>query len=125
MYTQDSQIPVKRLQLNHASGTLVEAPKKALFLRGPIPLEWLKSAAKLPGKTLNVALALRWLQGMSAGKPFKLTQKALDTFSVSRETAGDCLVRLEQHELIQVVRKPGRSPIVSIVELHSAISDGM
>ena len=124
MYTPDSQIPVKRLQLNRASGTLVDSPKKALFLRGPIPLEWLAAAATLPGKTLNVALALRWLQGMSAGQPFKLAQKALDMLNVSRETAGDCLVRLEQHGLIQVVRKPGRSPIVSIVELHSAISDG-
>jgi hypothetical protein len=116
MHTLDSEIPVKRLQLNHASGKLAEAPKKDLFLRGPIPLEWLASAAKLPGKTINVALALRWLQGMSAGKPFKLTQKALDRLNVSRETAGDCLVRLEQQGLIQVVRKPGRSPVISILD---------
>ena len=121
MHTPDSKIPVKRLQLNHASGKLAEAPKRELFLRGPIPLDWLASAAKLPGKTLNVALALRWLHGMSAGKPFKLTQKALDWLNVSRETAGDCLVRLEQHGLIQVVRKPGRSPVVSIVEQRSAL----
>ena len=116
MHTLDSEIPVKRLQLNHASGKLAEAPKKDLFLRGPIPLEWLASAAKLPGKTLNVALALRWLHGMSEGKPFKLTQKALDLLNVSRETAGDCLVRLEQQGLIQVVRKPGRSPVISILD---------
>lgn len=120
MYTPDSQIPVKRLQLNRTSGKLVEAPRKDLFLRGPIPLEWLASAAKLPGKTLNVALALWWLHGMSQGKPFKLAQNALDRLNVSRETAGDCLVRLEQHGLIQVIRKPGRSPVITIADQRSA-----
>ena len=122
MYTPDSQIPVKRLQLNRASGKLVEAPRKELFLRGPIPLEWLGQAARLPGKTLNVALALWWLHGMSQGKPFKLAQKALDTLNVSRETSGDCLVRLEQHGLIQVMRKPGRSPVISILDQRTAVS---
>lgn len=120
MHTPDSEIPVKRLQLNHASGKLAEAPKKDLFLRGPIPLEWLSQAARLPGKTLNVALALWWLHGMSHGKPFKLTQKALDRLNVSRETAGDCLVRLEQHGLIQVIRKPGCSPVIAISAQRSA-----
>ena len=121
MYTPDSQIPVKRLQLNRASGKLVEAPRKELFLRGPIPLEWLAAAAKLPGKTLNVALALWWLHGMSASKPFKLTQKALDRLNVSRETAGDCLVRLEQRGLIRVVRKVGRSPVISIPDQRTVV----
>jgi hypothetical protein len=59
-------------------------PKKELFLRGPIPLEWLVKAAALPGKTLNVAIALWWLYGMAKGQPFKLTRRSLKYLSVGQ-----------------------------------------
>ena len=111
----DREVPVKRLQLDASTGKLVDAPKAALFLRGPIPLDWLGSAAALPGKTLNVGIALWWLHGMAKGKPFKLTQKALQTLNVERDAASAALVRLEEAGLIRVVRKPGRRPTVSMV----------
>jgi hypothetical protein len=111
----DRDIPVKRLQLDATTGMLVESPKAALFLRGPIPLGWLGSAASLPGKTLNVGIALWWLHGMAKGKPFKLTQKALQTLNVERDAASAALARLEQAGLIRVVRQAGQRPTVSMV----------
>jgi len=111
----DRDVPVKRLQLDRTTGKLVDAPKAALFLRGPIPLAWLGSAASLPGKALNVGMALWWLHGMAKGKPFKLTQKALQTLNVERDAASAALVRLEQAGLIQVERKPGQRPTVSMI----------
>ena len=124
MYITDSCIPVKRLQLDSASRTLVDAPIKSLFIRGPISLSWLSSAASLSGKTINVALALWWLNGLSKGKPFKLTQKALDHLNVSREIAGDCLHRLEQQKLIRVKRRNGCSPVVMILALDATSAAG-
>jgi hypothetical protein len=109
----DRDVPVKRLQLG-ATGKLVESPKAALFLRGPIPLAWLASAAALPGKTLNVGIALWWLHGMAKGKPFKLTQKSLQTLNVERDAASAALVRLERVGLIRVVRKAGQRPTVAM-----------
>ena len=111
----DRDVPVKRLQLDTTTGKLVESPKAALFLRGPIPLAWLGSAASLPGKTLNVGIALWWLHGMAKGKPFKLTQKALQTLNVERDAASAALARLEQARLIRMVRQPGQRPTVSVV----------
>jgi hypothetical protein len=111
----DRDVPIKRLQLDATTGKLVESPKAALFLRGPIPLDWLGSAATLPGKTLHVGIALWWLHGMAKGKPFKLTQKALQTLNVERDAASAALVRLEQAGLIRVERKPGQRPAVSMV----------
>ena len=111
----DRDVPVKRLQLDCTNGKLVESQKAALFLRGPIPLNWLGSAAALPGKTLHVGIALWWLHGMARGKPFKLTQKALQTLNVERDAASAALVRLEQAGLIRVVRKTGQRPTVSMV----------
>lgn len=115
MYTSDSNLPVRRLQLSSATGKLETAPKKNLFLRGPIPLDWLSVAAHLPGKTLNVAIALWWCQGMANGKPFKLTQTALKMMDVERDAARLGLLRLEQAGLIEVERKSGQRPTVSIL----------
>ena len=111
----DLDIPVKRLQLNVVTGKLMSAPKKELFIKGPIPLEWLAKAAALPGKTVNVAMALWWHHGMAKGKPFKLTRMALMYFNIERDAAGLGLVRLEEAGLIQVGRNPGQRPTVTIV----------
>ena len=120
-YPPNPNIPVKRLQLDRESGVLVESPTKPLFLRGPIPMAWLEKAAALPGKTINVALALWWLHGMNDGKAFKLTRKALNYLHVSRDATYSSLERLEQHGLIQVERKSGSRPTISI--LHHEMSD--
>jgi hypothetical protein len=120
MYTpsnSDRDIPVKRLQLNVVTNKLESTPKKELFLRGPIPLEWLARAAALPGKTLNVAIALWWRHGMAGGKPFKLTQMALTAMNVERDAERAGLTRLEQAGLVRVERKPGQRPIISILDL--------
>ena len=120
-YIADRHVPVRRLQLDRASGVLAAAPREALFLRGPVPLEWLGRAAALPGKTLNVAIALWWRHGMAKGKPFKLTQQALKYLHVERDAASSGLVRLERAGLIQVERRTGQRPIISIV-MHAAAS---
>lgn len=114
-YTPDLRIPVRRLQLGISSGTLGDAPRKKLFLRGPVPLEWLRQAADLPGKTLNVAIALWWQHGMSKGKPIKLTQTALRYLNVERDAASAGLARLELAGLVEVERKPGQRPSISIL----------
>lgn len=112
----DSQHPVRRYQWHHDTGAYVATPQKKLFIRGPIPLAWVSAAANLPGKTLNVAMALRWLEGMNKGKPFKLTRKALKMVNVERDAASAGLNRLEQAGLIKLERKPGQRPYISILE---------
>lgn len=121
MYTppaSDLSVPVKRLQLDRATGSLVPAPEKVPFLRGPVPLDWLGAAAQQPGKTLNVAIALWWRHGMAGGKPFKLTRTALKTLNVKRDAASAGLTRLEEAGLIRVERRLGQRPIISILEVR-------
>ncbi len=115
MTNEEVNPPVKRYRLNPKSGTLMEAPPKPLFLRGPIPMDWLSKASDLPGKTLHLAMALWWLNGMSKGEAFKLTGKALDLLHVSRDAMRDGLNRLEQHGLIRVERKTGQRPVITIL----------
>lgn len=116
MYRPSASIAVRRLTFDLASGTLVPAPEKALFLRGPIPMPWLQRAAGLPGKTLHVAVALWWRYGMAQGKPFTLTRLAMKLVCIERDAASAALSRLEQAGLIHVHRKPGRRPVISIIQ---------
>ena len=117
----DKAITVRRLQLDVISGKLVSAPKKSLFLAGPIPLDWIHKAACLPGKSLNVAFAIWWLNGMAKGKPLKLTRLSLNSFCVKREAASAALNRLEMAGLIQLQRSHGKRPTIAILPCDSAI----
>ena len=112
---KDQNIPVKRLQLDRNSGVLVEAPHKSLFIKGPIPMDWISRAAGLPGKAVNVALAIFWLHGMAKNSPVKLTKRALSLLNVSRDAASDGVARLEAGGLISVERHPGRCHVVSVL----------
>jgi hypothetical protein len=109
-------IPVKRFQLkpSPAGSSLVEVGNARPFLKGPIPMDWLSRAASLPGKTINLALAVRWLVDMNGGKPAKLTSKALALLNVSEDACSDGLRRLESAGLITVARQPGQRPTVGI-----------
>ena len=117
---QDSQIPTKRYQLSPGGDRLVEKSRSTeLFLKGPIPLVWLSRAALLPGKTLNVALAICWLSGMSKNRAVKVTRQALQHFHVSRDAYLDALKRMEEVGLITVQRSSGRTAIVEILNIKT------
>ena len=101
-------IPERRLRFNANAKQFLEQKNRAPFLKGPIPLNWLSAAAALPGKTLNVALAVRWLADMSKGGEVHVTKAALKQFGVSEDAYRDGLGRLEVAGLVAVTRKAGR-----------------
>jgi hypothetical protein len=122
MYISDMSIPVKRVRHDSSTGQYIDAPMSVPFIRGPIPLAWLNAAAKLPGKTLNVGLAIWWLAGMSKTTAFKLTGKSLNQLGVSRDAASDALKRLEGNGLILVKRSPGQRPTVQILPVAQGVT---
>ena len=115
MYIDDKSIPVRRVRQDSSTGKYIDAPLSVPFLKGPIPMAWLNEAAKLPGKAINLGIAIWWLAGMAQTKTFKLTGKALDQLGVSRDAAADALKRLEGRGLIRVQRAPGQRPTVEIL----------
>jgi hypothetical protein len=112
----DADVPVKRLKFSSATGqySAVERNATKPFLRGPVSMEWLSAASSLPGKALQVALAIQWVAGMSAGRPFKLTGKALAMVHISVDAATDGVNRLEAAGLIALTRKPGQRPTIQL-----------
>ena len=83
-------------------------------------MAWLNEAAKLPGKAINLGIAIWWLNGMAKTKTVKLTGKALDYVNISRGAASDALKRLEESGLVRVQRPPGQRPIVEIIPFSTS-----
>lgn len=114
MSTNDRFIPYEKLRYTQGLG-FSKAKQVSLFIKGPIPMDWISTAAKLPGKAIQVALALYWMGGMNPQKQFKITRRALVLFNVSDDAYRDALLRMEAAKLIKVSRCPGQRALVEIV----------
>ena len=96
--------------------TSVLCHRSRLFLKGPIPLPWLCTAAQCSGKALHVALALWFQVGVNRMNRLSLSYRLLREFGVGRHAAYRGLRALEQAGLITVSKGRGRSPIVTLLE---------
>jgi len=86
------------------------------YLPGPIPVSWLSSAARLPGKSLHVAVALCVLRGSQKSRVVPLSNITSLRFGLDRNAKYRALAWLEEAGLIAVERKLGRAPVVTILE---------
>jgi len=85
------------------------------FLKGPIPLNWLATAAGLSGKSLAVAVALRYRAGLEKSLDgLVASPQLLRRFGVSRYAGYRGLESLERAGLVSVERRTGRCPRVTI-----------
>lgn len=116
-YSSTTQkIPEKRIAFNRETGKWVDRPVKKRFLKGSIPLDWIAAAAQLPGKTINVGIALWWLAGMSKTGVLKLTRQSQLALNISKDAERDGLRRLQQAGLIELTAQPGQRHSVRIIK---------
>jgi len=92
-------------------------------------MRWLSVAAKLPGKSaLAVALAIMFEAGRRRRtQDIILTTAILQRFGVNRKAKYRAVKKLEGANLITVVRRPNKNPIISVLTLEDgerATSDG-
>ena len=111
-------LPGMQMPKNEISSkpTIPSIKMKGLFLKGPIPLAWLMSSACLPGKTLEVGTALWFLSGLNKDLTVRLSNKLLREFGVDRYAKHRALRVMAESNLISVSQRPGRSPVVTILE---------
>jgi hypothetical protein len=118
------------LSVAHKSGrkiiaadvTILSLPGESTHrpLRGPIPLTWLLPALHLEGSALRVALAC-WLQaGWERSAEIELNLSDWRELKLSPQSASRGLKELEQATLVSVVRQPGQSVKVTILDQPSA-----
>ena len=88
-------------------------PRK--FLKGPVPLEWLRAAGVLPGKALHVGVELWYQSGLCRSRMIRFSYKSVQHFGLKRYAAYRGLKWLEGAGLVTVCRASGRCPIVTIL----------
>jgi hypothetical protein len=85
------------------------------FLKGPIPLDWIITAAKLPGKALHVGIALWFLAGLKRSRTVVLTPSWMRQIGLNRDAMYRGLAALERTGLVTVLRQPGKASRVTLV----------
>ena len=90
-------------------------PDRGCVLHRPVPLNWLSVAARLPGKSLHVGVALWFTQGLQGDCMVSLTNTAGIPFGFDRNAKYRALAWLEDAGLIAVERKLGRPPKIAIL----------
>lgn len=90
------------------------------YLRGPVPLEWLSAASRLPGKSLHVAIALWFMGGLQKSRVISLSNIASLRFGLDRNAKYRGLAWLEEAGLVTVQRKLGQAPVVTILDSGGA-----
>lgn len=98
---------------------LVQKVKKTdkKFLKGPIQWSWLIKAANLSGKILHVAIALFFISGLTKTNKIKMQSARLKELGISRHAYSRALKELEDAHLVEVERKPGQTPTVTILDI--------
>jgi hypothetical protein len=85
------------------------------YLRGPVPLAWLEAAARLPGRALQVGLALWYLVGVTKSTTVRLSSVRLVGFGVDRSAKRRALTALAGAGLITLDQAPGHNPAVTLI----------
>ncbi len=90
------------------------------FLKGPIPLDWLGRAARLPGRSLHVAILLWYAAGLQKTARVSLSNTLARRFGIERNAKYRALRWLEQAGLVSVENNAGQAPRVTLLDPEDA-----
>ncbi len=109
-----------KTSFNSRSSTRLPRPKAGeRFLKGPIPMDWLSAAARLPVKALHVAIAIWFTASLNKSATVPLSNLAGLPFGLDRKRKYRALKWREDENLVSIERKLGRSPVVTLLEFRS------
>ena len=119
-------LDLQQFKLDKASiktSTTVEIPltqnvARNSFLKGPVPMNWLHAASKLPGKSLMVGLILWHLRGVRRTPVISLGNKILEEYGIDRKAKARCLKAMQNAGLIKVEQRRGCNPTVTILDIN-------
>jgi hypothetical protein len=114
-----NRLRIERKTTSRVMSSLQSIPRPktgGMFLRGPIPLDWLSRAAALPGRSLHVAIAIWFMSGLKKTRSVPVSNITGLQFGLDRNAKYRALEWLEDADLISVERQAGRAPIVTILE---------
>ena len=84
------------------------------FLKGPIPLSDIAAAARLPGKSLALFLAVRHQTDLTSRPIITLPAGLLTQLGITRSAKARCLKSLEQAGLVEVEQAKGKAARIQL-----------
>lgn len=84
-------------------------------MRGPIPLEWMRTTYALGGKATCVAVEIWFLVGVTKSTTVRLNLSSMEKRGMSRSAASRALGRLRRAGLIEVQFHPGTRSMVTVI----------
>lgn len=114
-------VEVVNLHWNASAQRLDEIPATGVrstekFLQfSQAPLDWLQMAARLPGKTLAVSLAIWALAIAVKSKTVMVTPASVQGFGVDAPAKSRALAALARAGLVAVESRKGRFPVVTLL----------
>jgi DNA-binding MarR family transcriptional regulator len=94
------------------------------FLKGPIPLRHIARAAKLPGQSLSVYIAIHHQTALTRREQVTLPKHLLTQLGVSRDAKARALKELHKAGLVQVEQHKGRASRVGLLAENSVVARG-
>lgn len=82
----------------------------------PVNFTWLGHAAKLPGRTMNVAMAIWFVASLHKTPTIRLAPYVLRMYGVSRDCCYESLRRLSDAGLIALKTRRGALPVMTLVD---------
>ena len=96
---------------------------QAHFLKGPIPLEDIAVAAKLPGQALSTFLAIHHRAALTGCRSVTVPKGLLERLGISRDAKGRALHALAEASLIAVERDAGKTARVTLLDRRPVTAD--
>ena len=90
---------------------------KGRFLKGPVLMQWLELAEACPGKGIQIAIAIWHMVGMTGSRTIKIPKAVLQQLGISRYALYRALPGMEDVGLISVLRMPGASPAITVLDV--------
>ena len=107
----------KELEIETAWSRSKRVKINGMFLKGPIPLDQIAKASRLPGQALSVLLAIHHRVALTGNETVTLPKRLLDQLGVSRDSKARSLRLLEMASLVVVERHKGRTARVMFQNL--------
>ena len=112
----DALIPVRKLDPSGPEGRARAAKREARFIKGPLPLGWVATAAKAGHPlALPVLLALKYKADTVRQPWVKPPAAVLRLLGVDKDARSRAIAALERAGLVEVRRRKGRRPLVRLV----------
>ena len=109
----DRDVPTERVDTASSKGR--RKLRAARFLKGPIPLNWIREHVQCP--TDRLLLVLRAHGDMQHSNEVRVSAAVLrDAGIADRKAAYRAIKRLEASGALSVSRKPGRRPVIRLAQ---------